>query len=342
MQRRFVCEQDPGHTAKAAPAFAASFGRGWKMELELLEEFTMVAKHANLSEAAKELHVSQPVLSRHLKTLEAEIGHELFDRSTSPMRLTPFGEEFLGYACRVTNEYMRLKSFVSLSKDEEAKGTVRLQGLIDAATMPILRKVEDALSDKGTGITIRTAPHGLRTPFDSVRRGDFDIAIEPLSGLIDIHGLDYIHMVKEESYVVMEASNPMADRQYLNVDDLAVMSFTSLRTNRDNAMRKHLQDICHRCGLLADVPLCISLSPVDTYDELLLHGLGDQFLMLPESLAKRYAPSPECGYVARPLVGQDTEYDICAFYLSGTPASVQSVIRELIAIVGKGQIDEAS
>lgn len=318
-----------------AGALGVAVEGGVRMELEFLEEFAMVAKHANLSEAAKELHVSQPVLSRHLKSIETEVGHELFDRSTTPMQLTPFGEEFLDYACRVTNEYQRLKAFVRSSRADGPSATIKMQGLIDAATMPVLRRLEDALAEQESGIVIRTAPHGLRTPFDSVRGGDFDIAVEPLSGLIDIHALSYVHVVQEDSYVVMETSNPIAARERIVVDDLADMPFTSLRTNRDNAMRKHLQYICHRYGMLGDVPLRLTLSPVDTYDELLLRGLGEQFLLLPESLARRYAPSPDCGYVARPLVGEHTEYDICAFYLSDAAPVVRTVVRTLEEIVGE-------
>ena len=77
------------------------------MDVELFEEFGMIAKHGNLSEAARELHVTQSALSRHLSTLEKRFGVELFDRATSPMRLTPEGEAFLHWSSVISNSYKK-------------------------------------------------------------------------------------------------------------------------------------------------------------------------------------------------------------------------------------------
>lgn len=64
------------------------------MDFDYVEEFTMVVKHGNLSEAANELYTTQSALSRHLSQLEKEMGAPLFDRSTNPMTLTRVGEVF--------------------------------------------------------------------------------------------------------------------------------------------------------------------------------------------------------------------------------------------------------
>ena len=62
--------------------------------LDFSREFLVLAKHANFVKAAEELHISQPSLTRHIASLERELGFKLFNRST--MTLTSAGRFYLG------------------------------------------------------------------------------------------------------------------------------------------------------------------------------------------------------------------------------------------------------
>ncbi len=60
--------------------------------LKTYEYVIAVAKSGGISQAADLLHISQPTLSKYLKKLETDLGIELFDRSTLPIKLTLAGE----------------------------------------------------------------------------------------------------------------------------------------------------------------------------------------------------------------------------------------------------------
>jgi DNA-binding transcriptional LysR family regulator len=62
------------------------------METKLLEDLITLAETRSFSRAAELRHVSQPTLSRHIKSLEHWAGTDLVDRSTHPTRLTPAGQ----------------------------------------------------------------------------------------------------------------------------------------------------------------------------------------------------------------------------------------------------------
>ena len=291
-------------------------------------EFNIAARYANLSEAAKCLHITQPALSKHIKTLEAEIGFELFDRTTLPMRLTPLGEQFLEYSCRLTSENERLQTFIQSAR----RGTVSavsLCGLIDDATAPILHALAETLKKDDQGIRLAMVPYAAQNAFDRVRGGGLDLAIEPRSLLVDTSGLGIVPLVSERAFVVMEAANPLSGKDSFGVQDLPRMSFVTLRSNRDYGIAQHLRSICRRQGFMGDIPLRMVILPADTFDDALLYGLDGQFLLLPESLAVRYTISRDCGYVARPLIGEDTDYDVCAFYSLDASAPVMALVRAL-------------
>jgi DNA-binding transcriptional LysR family regulator len=71
------------------------------MEIRQLRYFIAVADGGNLSNAARQLNVSQPPVTRQIHQLEEEVGHALFTRSTKGVELTPAGAAFLVEARRI-------------------------------------------------------------------------------------------------------------------------------------------------------------------------------------------------------------------------------------------------
>jgi hypothetical protein len=66
-----------------------------RMELRQLRYFVAVAEEGNISRAARKIFLTQPALSRQIKSLEDEIGQCLLERSAHSIRLSPAGEALL-------------------------------------------------------------------------------------------------------------------------------------------------------------------------------------------------------------------------------------------------------
>jgi DNA-binding transcriptional LysR family regulator len=73
-----------------------------------VEEFLMVAKYMNISRAARELHMTQPNLSRHIKQMEAEIGFRLFTHHGGSLALTPAGVEYAENLTSIMSSFREL------------------------------------------------------------------------------------------------------------------------------------------------------------------------------------------------------------------------------------------
>ena len=68
------------------------------MNIHELNYVLCIAKHQNLTKAARELFISQPTLSKHLKKLERELGMKLFARIDNCYIPTYAGSRYLKYA----------------------------------------------------------------------------------------------------------------------------------------------------------------------------------------------------------------------------------------------------
>ena len=68
------------------------------MNTKTLEYILVIAQEESLSGAAEKLYMSQPVLSRHLKKIEEELGADLFIRKHDGMELTDAGRIFVNNA----------------------------------------------------------------------------------------------------------------------------------------------------------------------------------------------------------------------------------------------------
>lgn len=71
------------------------------MNLEQIKSLVCVVKNKSFSQAAKEMFVTQPTISMHIKTLENELGEQLLVRSTKDIVLSEAGLVFYPYAIRM-------------------------------------------------------------------------------------------------------------------------------------------------------------------------------------------------------------------------------------------------
>ena len=77
---------------------------GDNMTLQQLKYIIKTVECGSISEAAKQLFISQPSLSNAVKELEAELGIEIFSRSAKGIVLSVDGAEFLAYARQVIEQ----------------------------------------------------------------------------------------------------------------------------------------------------------------------------------------------------------------------------------------------
>jgi LysR family transcriptional regulator, benzoate and cis,cis-muconate-responsive activator of ben and cat genes len=145
-----------------------------EVELRHLRYFVAVADRGSLSRAAAHLLIAQPALSRQIRALEHELGHQLFERTRTGVSLTSAGTALLGHARQLLS--------LAAATDEVLEGGARPQELVTVGLPPgipgdwILATTR-ALAAAVPGCTVRYVEAGSTEQLRQLQRGRLDVAI---------------------------------------------------------------------------------------------------------------------------------------------------------------------
>ncbi|KAA1011049.1 LysR family transcriptional regulator [Paraburkholderia panacisoli] len=94
-----------------------------------LEFFVLLARHGNLSAAARDMDITPPAATKRLAQLEARLGVRLVNRTTRSISLTAEGETYLDYATRILNDVREMEEVVSSSRSVP-RGLLRINATL--------------------------------------------------------------------------------------------------------------------------------------------------------------------------------------------------------------------
>ena len=97
------------------------------MTLQQIQYVVTIADTGSINSAAKELFLSQSRLSGAVHELENEMGIAIFIRTNRGIQVTPEGEEFLGYARQILDQYHLMEDKYLLSGQRRHKFSVSMQ-----------------------------------------------------------------------------------------------------------------------------------------------------------------------------------------------------------------------
>ena len=195
------------------------------MTLQQLRQVIAVADYGSMNEAAKQLYLTQPSLSATIKAVEREIGIEIFSRSNRGIIATPEGEEFLGYARQVSEQYQLMEDKYLSGGPQKKKFSVSMQHYTFAveAFIRLLRQYEENnvyefSIFEGRTIDVIENVRKQISELGIIYENDFN---ENVIGKILREGdLEFIPLFSCKIYVFMAKSNPLAKKKLISMEDL--------------------------------------------------------------------------------------------------------------------------
>lgn len=222
------------------------------MTLTQIKYFVETAKCLNFTQAAKNLYVSQQVISKQIQSLENEINVRLFDREKKTVRLTKGGEilfsVWMPFLKDLEESIARAEKVSSLKKRKIRIGIIELSPLIDTL-IPLLAQNRTSLLDAEYDFETGTF-YQMKERLDI---GRIDMLITLSTELPPLVGeMNREVLAHPELGIVLSKNHPLAQKDNLNVIDIKDETFYILENSYSSDAEEEIISFCKRAGFVPE------------------------------------------------------------------------------------------
>lgn len=209
------------------------------MTLQQLRYVLAIADCGSMNEAAKQLFLSQPSLSESIRELEQEIGLQIFLRSNRGIIITPEGEEFLGYARQVTEQFGLLAAKY-IKKQTKEKFSVSMQHYTFAvkAFVETVKKAGidsyEFAAHETTTYDVMENVKNFKSEIGILYLNDFNEKV--MTKMLREKGLEFIELFQCDTYVYLWSGHPLAGSPVISMEELDDYPCLSFDQGKNNSL----------------------------------------------------------------------------------------------------------
>ncbi|MGP4020315.1 LysR family transcriptional regulator [Saccharopolyspora sp. 5N708] len=248
------------------------------MDLRLVEYFVAVIDHGSVTRAAQSLYIAQPSLSQAIRSLERQLGVQLFHRTGRHLVLTSDGEAFAEPARRILLDVDRARGAVQDVRAMDS-GRLDIAALATLAAHP-LPELAGEYRRRHPGVLLNIIdPGGSTRVVDEVRRGHAELGLTRLASAQHKSSLIAHELDTQEIVLALPPELAEALPDPVPLDAVAgiplVLEFTDTTTRPlvDEVLDTAVQTVAVECANRQAIW------------DLVAHGAGATFL--PRHLAER-------------------------------------------------------
>jgi len=305
------------------------------IEIRLLNNALMLAKHRNFARAAKELNISQPTLSRSIQLLEKTVGERLFDRGSRTILPTQTGEIMLKHARIIIASSRAMREEI-----EQHQGILEGSLHIGSGPYPASALLAPAISQFRKcypGIHIKISVDDWNKFPDQLMQKDFDYVLMETSQLDTSRDFELIHLNRHPAFFFCRPDHPLLEKDSLVISDLSpfpligpslpkrlldLFSKLIFSSKDSGALTRELEHIsCHEMGVIKATVSHSDSIGLGTYGTLASELEAGLFATLPfripelrtnyDIVKRKMSPfSPAAREFAEILIGIDKEQSI--------------------------------
>jgi len=236
------------------------------MDFYQLAYFRKVAETSSLSRAAAELHITQPAVSKQIRSLEDELGERLFDRIGKKVFLTRAGEVLLTHVDRILRSVDEAKTAVR-DLSAECSGELVI-GTSDHISIHRLPDVLKACITAFPKIDLKLRCHRSETILELVAKNQVDLAVIKLQKTPP--NITSRVIWKDPMSLVVPVGHPLTSAKRVRLKD--IVQHGMILTEHATETRKMVDDVFAAQGLTPNVAMEVAY--IETIKSLVRTGLG--------------------------------------------------------------------
>ncbi len=266
------------------------------MNFNQLRYIVVTAEEQNITAAARRLFIAQPSLSQAIRAVERSIGTELFDRTKSPLQLTPAGEIFVNWARQI----IRMEQQTRMQIDDVTGGSKQLLRIgasahhIQMLVMPVLAEFHRQFPNCVIHLYEGSASH----QHIKLEQEEIDIMIGPnepdtFNYTSTLISTEHPMLAVPASMLIPESlTTPSGDDLFriVNLADYKDASFIAL--TEDQTFGRFFRTCCTSSGFIPNI--IAECNYIETLHEMVSSGLG--IGLVTEDIALKNVNSKEVFY----------------------------------------------
>jgi len=217
------------------------------MDFNYINEFLVLTESPNLSEAALRLNVSESSLSRHIKSLEDELGCPLFERTSRSFKINHFGLTFLPYARDLVALYQRCCTVMQEANVRDKSSVTIVSNYYIGNYLAGFFKKQPSIATN-----LVDSPNDLESIKNQLRNHEctFAFVIDFADTSNEFISFPFLN---DHYILVVPAEHPLASENIVSAGSIEKENFISFRKNSYGDIQ--LKKICHAAGFAPHINL---------------------------------------------------------------------------------------
>lgn len=220
----------------------------FNIKLNHIRIFLLAVETGSFSKTAKELHVTQPMVTKTIQTLEQELDLILFLRNKGKLRLTPAGREL----------YVQWKNLLQYFEDSIEDASAQQEGVVSRFVMGVsylipnryIQRLQQAVRNIPENIKVHYESRPQNVSWDRLKNGEVDLILVSGHVLPDEkpEQIDWCVVQESELAVFVSRNNPLSQKENIDFSDLREESFIVFSSDVDSRYLQLLNQLASEAG----------------------------------------------------------------------------------------------
>lgn len=225
------------------------------INLQQIHAFLAVANYMNMTKAAEAIHVSQPLLSQKISSLEYDTGIQLFTRSNRSLRITPAGEYLYKQWSDIIKSIEDTVEAARMIQNQDEPG-INISFCFGISTQNAIQ-IMQRLRSEFPELQFSFQMSEIFKMRNELLEHKIDMAVAPNYDQGSFGGcIRHVTIKERKIRVVVANSHPLAQKERLEWEDLKDCNILCQPASQTGGYEKCISNLCQAHGFMPNYVQC--------------------------------------------------------------------------------------